>query len=252
MTVALWQTAYADADAPACSPQGMAQTLAQLEAAAARARTAGAQLLVTPEMALTGYHRDPDWLRAVAQPSDGAWAQAVAGVARRHGLAVVYGYPQAAPGGQKPYNAAQAMGPDGRSLLNYRKARLFGAVDAERFTEGPAGPATFHHLGWCLGMLICYDVECADTVQALAQAGADAVLVPTANMPEYDSVQQELLPRFAGQYGMHLVYANACGAETALAPGLAYGGWSTVVNPRGEVVARAGREPALLVTTLQV
>lgn len=250
LTVALWQTPYADGTAPVPSPQAMVQTLERLDAAAAQARAAGAHLLVTPEMALTGYHRDPEWLRAVAQPADGPWAEAVAAIAQRHGLAVVYGYPQTAPAGQRPYNAAQAIGPDGLTLAHYRKVRLFGEVDAERFTAGPVGPCTFRYRNWCLGLLICYDVEFAESVQALAQAGADAVLVPTANMPEYDDVQQVLLPRYAGEHRVHLVYANACGAETGVPPGLAYGGWSTVVSPQGQVMAHAGRGAELLLATL--
>ena len=251
LTVALWQTPYADGTAPVPSPLALAQTVERLDAAAAQARAAGAHLLVTPEMALTGYHRDPDWLCAVAQPADGPWAQAVAAIARRHGLAVGYGYPQTAPAGRRPYNAAQAIGPDGMPLANYRKVRLFGAVDAARFTAGPAGPCTFRYRGWCLGLLICYDVEFAESVRALAEAGADALLVPTANMPEYDEVQQVLLPRYAGEHGVYLVYANACGAETGLPPGLTYGGGSTVVDPQGQLLARAGRGAELLLATLQ-
>ncbi len=250
LTLALWQTPYADPTSPVPSPQAMAQTLERLDAAAAQASAAGAHLLVTPEMVLTGYHRDPDWLRTVAQPADGPWAQAVADIARRHGLALVYGYPQAAPGGQRPYNAAQVIGPDGVALANYRKVRLFGEVDAARFSAGPSGPCTFKQLGWCLGLLICYDVEWAASVQALAEAGADAVLVPTANMPEFDDVQRELLPRYAAEQRVHLVYANACGAETGLSPGLTYGGWSTVVDPQGQVLARAGRGDEMLLVTL--
>jgi 5-aminopentanamidase len=251
LTVALWQTPYADEAAPEPSPQAMAHTLERLDAAAAQARAAGAHLLVTPEMVLTGYHRASDWLRAVAQPADGPWAQAVARIAQRHGLAVVYGYPQAAAPGQRPYNAAQALGPDGRALANHRKVYLFGQVDAERFSGGPPVPTTFVYRGWCLGLLICYDVEFAGPVQALAEAGAHAMLVPTANMPEYDAVQRDLLPRQAREHGVHLVYANACGAETGMAPGLVYGGLSTVVDPNGQVLARAQRAPSLLVATLR-
>lgn len=247
LTVALWQTPYADDTAPVPSPGALAQTLARLDATAAQACAAGAQLLVTPEMVLTGYHRDPEGLRALAQPADGPWAQAVSDIAQRHGLAVVYGYPQTAPDGQRPYNAVQAIGPDGVALANYRKVRLFGDIDAERFTPGSQGVCTFNHRGWCLGLLICYDVEFAEPVRALAEAGADAVLVPTANMPEYDDVQQVLLPRYAAEYRVHLVYANACGAES----GLAYGGWSTAVDPQGRLLARAGRGAELLLATLR-
>lgn len=246
LTVALWQAPYADAPSAEAEAQVTAHALERLDAAATQARAAGADLLITPEMALTGYHREPEWLRAVAQPADGAWASAVGAIARRHGLALVYGYPEAAPDGQRPYNAAQALGPDGTPLANYRKTHLFGAMDEARFTPGPQPPATFVYRGWRLGLLICYDVEFPEPARLLALQGADAVLVPTANMPAFDEVQQLLVPARACENQLYVAYANACGVEA----GLAYGGLSTVAGPRGKVLAQAGRDAALLVLTL--
>ena len=246
LTVALWQMPYVDETAAVPDEHVFERVLTRLDTAAVQARAAGADLLITPEMALTGYHRDPEWLRTVAQPADGPWASAVGAIARRHGLAVVYGYPEAAPDGQRPYNAAQGVGPDGAPLANYRKTHLFGAVDEARFTPGPQPPATFVYRGWRLGLLICYDVEFPEAVRLLALQGADAVLVPTANMPAFDEVQQLLVPARACENHLYVAYANACGHEA----GLAYGGLSTVAGPRGKVLAQAGRDAALLVVTL--
>ncbi len=245
LTVALWQMPYAELS-PVDQAGGAAHALARLDTAAAQASAAGAHLLITPEMALTGYHRDPDWLRTVAQPANGSWSQAVAAIAHRHGLAVVYGYPESAPDGQRPYNAAQAVGPDGTTLANNRKTHLFGVVDEARFTPGPQPPATFVYRGWRLGLLICYDVEFPEAVRLLALQGADAVLVPTANMPAFDEVQQLLVPARACENSLYVAYANACGQEG----GLAYGGLSTVAGPRGKVLAQAGRGADLLVASL--
>lgn len=247
LTVALWQTPYAAMGEPPIERQAAVDSaLAGLDAAAAQARRAGADLLVTPEMVLTGYHRDPAWLLAVAQPANGPWAQAVAALARKHGIALVYGYPEAAPARQKPYNAVQALGPDGAVLGHGRKTKLYGALDAARFTPAPQPPAVFVFQGWRLGLLICYDVEFPEPVQRLAQQGADAVLVPTANMPEFDEVQLKTVPERAADNHLYLAYANACGEEA----GLAYGGLSTVAGPEGQVLARAGRDRELLVVTL--
>ncbi|GAB3192542.1 carbon-nitrogen hydrolase family protein [Hydrogenophaga aquatica] len=244
LTVALWQTHYTDESVNA--DDAVPHMLERLDAAAAQASAVGAHLLITPEMALTGYHRDPEWLRAVAQPADGPWARAVGAIARRHGLALVYGYPEAAPAGQRPYNAAQAVGPDGAPMATYRKTHLFGAVDEARFTPGPQPPATFVYRGWSLGLLICYDVEFPEAVRLLALQGADAVLVPTANMPAFDEVQQLLVPARACENHLYVAYANACGQEA----GLAYGGLSTVAGPHGQVLSLAGRDAALSVVTL--
>ncbi len=134
----------------------------------------------------------------------------------------------------------------GALLAVHRKIHLFGAGDAQRFTPGTDPPARFDWRGWRLGLLICYDVEFPEAVRLLALQGADAVLVPTANMPAFDEVQQLLVPARACENQLYVAYANACGVEA----GLAYGGLSTVAGPRGKVLALDRRDAALVVVTL--
>lgn len=225
LTLALWQTAYAPTTAEA---------LQRLDATAAQARAQGAELLITPEMFLTGYAIGAERVAAIAEPRDGPLAQAVAAIARRHGLAIVYGYPERNPHG-KPFNAAQAMAPDGTPLGHYRKTHLFGDLDRAQFSAGDTASQVFTWRGWCLGLLICYDVEFPEAVRGLALQGADAVLVPTANMVGFDEVQRILLPSRALENRLYLAYANACGRER----GLTYNGQSTVCGPDGRVAAQA-------------
>ena len=104
----------------------------------------------------------------------------------------------------------------------------------------------FEYLGWRLGLLICYDVEFPEAVRLLALQGADAVLVPTANMVEFDEVAQLLVPARACENRLYVAYANACGSEG----GLIYGGLSTVVQPNGRVLLVASREPSLALAPL--
>jgi len=236
LTLALWQTPYA-----ATPPEA----LQRLEDAAARARTQGAQLLVCPEMGLTGYAIGAERVQALAEPADGALAQAVGVIARRHGMAIVYGYPELNPQGQ-PFNAVQAVGPDGRSLARYRKTHLYGAMDRTQFSTGDEASQVFTWRGWRLGLLICYDVEFPETVRLLALQGVDAVLVPTANMVAFDEVPNLLVPARACENQVFVAYANACGSE----PGIHYGGLSTLAGPDGGVLTRAGRDGELLLATL--
>lgn len=109
------------------------ENLKVLDGAARRAAEAGARLLVCPELFLTGYAIGADVSR-LAEPADGPSARAVAEIAVRHGLAVLYGYPERA--GEKIFNAAQLIGPDGAALANYRKTHLFGCFEQEWFTPG--------------------------------------------------------------------------------------------------------------------
>lgn len=225
LTLALWQTPYATTTAEA---------LQRLDAACAQARAQGANLLVTPEMVLTGYAIGAERVAALAEPADGPLAQVVAGIAQRHRIAIVYGYPEQNPQG-KPFNAAQAIGPDGTRIAHYRKTHLFGDLDRTQFSAGEAASQVFEWNGWRLGLLICYDVEFPETVRLLALQGADAVLVPTANMEPFDEVQRVLLPARALENRLFVAYANACGQEAPLG----YNGLSALYGPDGRTLVTA-------------
>lgn len=236
LNLALWQCPYAD------SPS---QALMLLDATAAQARAQGAELLVCPEMSLTGYQIGATGVAAVAEPAGGALAQAVADIAQRHGIAIVYGYPEQRAG-DKPYNAVQFIDADGQRRSNYRKTHLFGEIDRAQFSPGPQAPAVFAWRGWQLGLLICYDIEFPEPARGLALQGADAVLVPTANMIEFDEVQRVLLPARALENRVFVVYANACGREGTTT----YGGLSTVCGPAGAVMDQGARGETLRLVTL--
>jgi len=236
LTLALWQTPH---------PASTAEALQRLDAACAQARAQAADLLVTPEMFLTGYAIGADRVAALAEPADGPLAQVVAALAQRHGIAIVYGYPEDNPN-SKPFNAAQAIAADGRRLMNYRKAHLFGDLDRAQFSAGDTASQVFEWCGWVLGLLICYDVEFPEAVRGLALQGADAVLVPTANMEPFDEVQRVLLPARALENSLYLAYANACGCEGALA----YNGLSCAIGPDGTVPHRADQGEQRLIARL--
>jgi predicted amidohydrolase len=238
LKLALWQCTPAPLDV-----QG---NLARLDAAAREATRAGAQLLVCPEMFITGYAIGAPAVQALAQAADGAWAGAVASIAQRHQLAVVYGYPERGADG-RVYNAAQWIDSSGQRCLNYRKAYLFGDLDKGQFAAEAPSVLTFDLLGWKVGLLICYDVEFPEATRALALAGADLIVVPTANMAEYDFVARALVPVRAYENQLYVAYANFTGAEGTLH----YGGLSVLAGPDGAPLSQAGREEGLVLATLE-
>ena len=242
--LALWQT-------PLPVPGDGAQPgLRALDAALAQSAALGAHWLVTPEMALTGYAIGADRARALAQAADGSLAEAVARLTQRHGVGVVYGFAEH-NGDARPFNSVQAIHRRGERLGLYRKTHLYGAIDAAQFSAGDAPPPVIDVDGWRLGLLICYDVEFPEPTRDLALRGADAVLVPTANMVDFPEVVQRLLPARACENRLFVAYANACGVEHTAGQTVHYGGLSTLCGPMGEVLAQADDAPALLVHTLQ-
>lgn len=223
----------------------VAGNLARLDHAAMQATDSGAALLVCPEMSLTGYNIGAAAVQQLAEAADGAMAVAVAAIAQRAGLAIVYGYPERGVDGAV-YNAAQCIAADGQRLANHRKTHLFGELDRAMFCAGAELSPLFDLNGWRIGLLICYEIEFPENARQRALAGADVVVVPTANMREFDFVATTLVPVRAYENQCVVVYANHCGHEGDTV----YGGLSSIVAPNGHGLAVAGRNSTLLVADL--
>nr|WP_315243229.1 carbon-nitrogen hydrolase family protein [uncultured Albidiferax sp.] len=222
-------------------PLDVPANLARLDTFAAQAAAAGAHLLVTPEMFLTGYNIGSSQARQLAEAPDGSRAQAVAAIARQHQIAIAFGHPEHDAAGAI-FNAAQCIDAQGRTLGRYRKTQLFGDLDLGMFSPGPGDEPLFDFHGWQLGLLICYDVEFPENTRRLALLGADLVVVPTANMDGFDFVNQHLVPTRAYENQVFVAYANFCGSEGDLA----YNGLSCVAAPTGAGLVQAGRGAELL------
>ncbi|MBB1259594.1 carbon-nitrogen hydrolase family protein [Streptomyces alkaliterrae] len=218
---------------PSGAPLPRAEALAALESAAARAAEAGARLLVTPELSLTGYALGPATAE-LAEEAEGPAAEAVGEIAARHDLAIVYGYPER--DGEAVYNSARLIDPAGKPLANYRKTHLFGTFENTAFTPGDEPVVQAELDGVRLGLLVCYDVEFPETVRAHALAGTELLLVPTALMRPYEFVPRTLIPTRAWESQLYVAYANRQGAEDDLT----FAGLSCLAAPDGTVRARAG------------
>ncbi|UNO38957.1 carbon-nitrogen hydrolase family protein [Streptomyces sp. MST-110588] len=220
-------------------PGDVAANLCTLRDTAREAASAGAGLLVCPELFLTGYAIGGD-LHRLAEPADGDSAREVARIAAEYGIAILYGYPERA--GALVHNSAQLIGPDGTRPANHRKTHLFGCFEHEWFTPGEV-PVTQAELGGLrIGVMICYEVEFPELVRAHALAGTDLLLVPTAQMHPFQFVAESLVPVRAFESQMYIAYVNRVGQEGELE----FVGLSCLAGPDGVVRARAGRGEQLV------
>ncbi|MCC5475301.1 carbon-nitrogen hydrolase family protein [Streptomyces sp. NPDC059680] len=220
-------------------PGSIAENLKVLDEAAGRAAAAGAALLAAPEMFLTGYAIGDDIAR-LAEPADGDSADAIAELAHRHGLAIVYGYPER--DGETVYNSAQLISADGTRLANYRKTHLFGCFERDHFTPGEQPVVQAELNGLTVGLMICYDVEFPENVRAHALAGTDLLVVPTAQMHPFQFVAEALVPVRAWENQMYVAYVNRVGQEGEFE----FVGLSVLAGPDGIARARAGRAEQLV------
>jgi predicted amidohydrolase len=209
------------------------------------AREAGAQLVVFPELSLTGY-TVKDLTADVAQRVGRSMVLDAMAEASRH-LAVLVGFVEEGGDGEEfiYYNSA-AYFEGGRLRAVHRKVYLptYGMFDEERyFSPG----ATFRAFDTSFGraaVLICEDYWHPSSVYLAAQDGAimhfyisNAPLRGMTLPDEITSVDiAERMAQVSSQlYGVYTVYANRVGYED----GVAFAGRSRVIGPTGDVIARA-------------
>lgn len=148
-----------------------------------RAARAGAQIVVLPELAHSGYcFRDRGELLQAAETRDGPTVTAWTRAAERAGIVVAAGFAERSRG-DLVYNSAVLAGPAG-VLAFYRKAHLWD-FEKELFTPGNHRPAVVDTPYGRLGLMVCYDLEFPEWVRMAALDGARLLCAPT-NWPLFE------------------------------------------------------------------
>jgi predicted amidohydrolase len=164
--------------APAADKQANLVAIEQLVVAASQR---GAALVVFPEY--SSYFVDPfdDSLAANAEELDGAFVQALTGLAAAHDVCIVAGLLEQAADGRRVRNTVVAVDATG-ILASYRKLHLydaFGQRESDWVEAGElAAPETFELDGLRFALMTCYDLRFPEVGRTLADAGADVFLVP--------------------------------------------------------------------------
>ena len=179
----------------------IADSLARIDAAA----TAGARLIVLPELCSSGYvfeTRDEAFQLAEAIPG-GPACMAWADAARRHGCHIVAGIAERA--GNKLFNSAVLIGPQGH-VGTFRKMHLWAAENLF-FEPGDLGFPVFATPLGRIGMLICYDGWFPEAYRLCALQGADIICIPTnwVPIPGQDPAQ----PAMANVLAMAAAHVNS-------------------------------------------
>jgi len=217
---------------------------ATVEEAAREASEAGAQLLLTPELFPVGYA--PRRLRSTFDPSTlPALRQALAGIARRNNIALVYSLPAVTQTGEWRISAT-LIDASGDELLSYDKVHLFGPDERAAFAPAAAAPDVVEFQGLKTALVICYDIEFPESARAAAVRGAELLLVPTALAGGFEAVPQVLVRARALENQLTVAYANHTGREG----GYDFRGGSIIAGPEGTVLAVGGTGAELLFAEL--
>jgi NAD+ synthetase len=240
----------------------LAGNAALVEDAYARAISLGAELCVTPELAMTGY--PPRDMLLYAGFAAAARAEAENLAARLHqrfpsGPALLLGCPEqnATGQGKALFNAALWC-EGGRVVRSFRKSLLptYDVFDEARyFQPSPAGPPDspdspniMDYRGLKLAITICEDLwndkdywphrlYPVDPVEAACAAGAQAIVNLSASpfSLRKQALRQDMLSAIAKKRGLPLAYCNQTGGNDELV----FDGRSAFYGPDGTLLARA-------------
>ena len=233
------------------STEDMARNLEEADRLTRAAAEDGAELVVLPErLDIRGSASD---YAALAEPLDGrpvSWAR---DTARELGIDIVAGsVAERREGHERVANTSVHAGPDGELKAIYRKIHMFDVeVDGVAYRESehsePADEIVLSETaqGVGLGLTICYDLRFPELYRILALRGARIVAIPAAFTRVTGEAHWEILLRARAIENQ--VFVIAPGQGRLPGPDRDSYGNSMIVDPWGEVLARAGGEGACFV-----
>jgi NAD+ synthase len=218
----------------------------RIRSARAEAAKGGADLVVTGELAVSGYPPEDLVLKPAFLDRIEAQVTLLAGETVDGGPAILLGAPWREDG--TLYNAALLL--DGGAVVTVRTKHhlpTYGVFDEDRvFAAGPApGPIPFR--GLRLGVMVCEDMWEPDVAECLQESGADMLLVINGSPFETDKPDQRLNLAVArvSETGLPLAYVNLVGGQDELV----FDGCSFVLGPdRALCVQAAAFESSVTLT----
>lgn len=194
----------------------------------------GAELIVFPECALTGYwYNSRDEAMAHSETIPDSATNGVANLCKELGVYVIFGLLEM--DNDRLFNAAAFVGPD--SIVGvYRKTHIAPA-GVDRFIDrGDESFKVYRTPIGNIGILICHDITFPEPARVLMLQGADVIIVPTNWPRRYDIVSKHIINTRAVENFVHIIAADRVGREREHK----YLGLSKIVNARGMTKVSAG------------
>ena len=158
------------------------ENLRKIEALTLKAKEAGADLVVFPEMSLTGYVVR-DQVYELAEVIPGPSTRKVEGFAKQAGVHVVFGMPElSAKTKATVYNTSVLVGPDG-FIGKYRKMYLptHSVFEEKRYFRPGYQVAVFDTALGKIGLCICYDLFFPEVTRLIRLEGAQLIVAISAS-----------------------------------------------------------------------
>ncbi|MGZ5023136.1 MAG: carbon-nitrogen hydrolase family protein [Chthoniobacterales bacterium] len=227
-----------------CTLGDIAANVRKLGEFAARAKNAGAELIIFPEMSDTGYAMSV--IRECATTwNDGAVPE-LRQIAKRLVIAIVCGVSER--DGACIYNSQACIDAEGNLAAKYRKTHLFTPAPIEEHTCFTAG-SELHSLGmgdFRFAMSICYDLRFPEVYRAQSvNHNANVFLISSAwPFPRVEHLRTLALAR-AIENQSYVVLSNRVGTDA----GTTFCGSSAIIDPYGVLLAGASADREEIIYT---
>ena len=201
----------------------------------------GAQIVVSPEVVLTGFVGG-DAEREMAEPVPGETTRVLGELARELDLYILFGLSELKDG--EVYNSMVVLGRTGDLLGVMRKVHINRYETAGRWRNGSEFPVwTFEtsSASFCGGIMICYDREVPESARLLMLKGADVIFNPLACGCPTDDIHRCLLRTRAFENEVYILMVNHASPSQ--------NGHSMVFDSDGAILKELGEGEGILLHT---
>ncbi len=209
-----------------------------------RSAEAGADLVIFPELSLTGYFLQDLVPEVALDPATSETLGQLIDLGQKHNLDIVVGFIEVAPD-YRFFNSAAYLS-EGRIVHIHRKVYLptYSFFDEARYVAAGDVLRAFDTRFGRVGVLICEDLWHPSTLYLMAQDGAQVLLAASAGpgrgLRQADKLGSvhawEAITRSAAQsYMQYVVYVNRVGSED----GVMFSGGSELIDPFGRCLVKA-------------
>jgi predicted amidohydrolase len=219
-----------------CEQGNKEKNLETIRENVAKAKREGAQLVIFPELSLTGYVVR-DQIYELAERIPGPSTRFVEELAKESKLHIVFGMPEASEKAQATlYNSAILVGPKG-FIGKYHKMYLptHSVFEEKRYFRPGYQVAVFDTKLGKIGLVICYDIYFPEVTRLTRLKGAQLIVCISASPGIRRSFFETLTTARAIENTAFLAYVNMAGIED----GLQFWGGSRMIGPGGRIIAQA-------------
>jgi len=219
-----------------CKRGDKAENIKKIESRVTRAKRQGAELVIFPELSLTGYTMR-DQIYELAETIPGHSTTFLEKLAKKTGAYIVFGMPELSEKTQATvYNTAVLVGPDG-FIGKYRKMYLptHSVFEEKRYFRPGYQTAVFETELGKIGLIICYDIFFPEVSRLTRLKGAQLIVCISASPATRRTFFETLTAARAIENTAFLAYVNLVGIED----GLQFWGGSRLVGPNGKTLVQA-------------